>query len=73
MDAGKTSLLLPESDRLGTWAQPTKAFPGSTSGASGAEEEGVVQNLQGSPGSSDSNSGPLIRSFLGCLWLWLWL
>lgn len=49
MDARKTSFLLPELDRLGTWAQPMKAFPESTSGASGAEEEGMVQNLQDSP------------------------
>lgn len=58
MDAGKTSLLLPELDRPGTRAQLMKAFPGCTSGASGAEEEGVVQNLQESPASSDGNSGP---------------
>lgn len=49
MDARKTSFLLPELDRPGTWAQPMKAFPESTSGASGAEEEGMVQNLQDSP------------------------
>lgn len=48
MDARKTSFLLPELDRPGTWAQPMKAFPESTSGASGAEE-GMVQNLQDSP------------------------
>lgn len=44
MEAEKT-LLLPELDRLGAWARPMEAFPASTAVASGAEEEGAVQNL----------------------------